>query len=486
MLSIVILGGGSAGWMTAAALAKANLCDTLELTLIESPQVATVGVGEATLPSIREFNHALGLEEEHFVSATQATPKLGIEFTGWGGDEASYLHPFSSFGKDLEGIPFHKVWLWAKRRGYSKPFDAFSFLSHCCRESRFVHPGPELPPFDYAYHIDASLYAGVLESYAVKRGVDKVQGHVAHVRLDNETGSIKELLLEDGGRIRGDLFIDCSGFRSLLLGDALTVPFVDWKKWLPCDRALAVRSRLGSGRQLYTRSIAGQAGWRWNIPLQNRCGNGVVYSSSHLSDEQALVELTGGDTGVKEEDWLSEPKVIKFGAGVRQCQWRRNCVAIGLSAGFLEPLESTSLSLIQIGIYTLLRCLPATPDSVCEADYFNDIMQKEYEAARDFVINHYATNGAGQGDFWRECRETEPPDSLKEVFDLFKATGTLPDKRFGFQALSWLAVMIGQGFYPDVDDRRLENRDYKSIKDRLDGLHKSYSKVVGEMAGNKR
>jgi len=481
MLSIVILGGGSAGWMTAAGLARANLCDTLSLTLVESPQVATVGVGEATLPSIREFNQSLGIDEGEFVTATQATPKLGIEFSGWGGDRPRYLHPFSSFGEDLDAIPFHKIWLLAKSHGYSKPFDAFSFLSHCCEKQRFVPPRPGLPPFDYAYHIDASLYAGVLESYALERGVDQVKGHVDHVLLNRDNGSIDALVLEDGHRIEADLFIDCSGFRSLLLGEALGVPFESWQRWLPCDRAIAVRSRIRSAGQFYTRSIAGPAGWRWQIPLQNRCGNGVVYSSQYLSDDQALAELSGGEFGVKPDDWLSEPKTIGFGAGVRKRQWSRNCVAIGLSAGFLEPLESTSLSLIQIGIYTLLRCLPATPGAACEAAYFNDCMHKEYEAARDFVISHYATNGARQNAFWTECRSVEPPESLKEVFELFKATGVVHNRGFGFQPLSWLAVMIGQGFYPRAGDLRLRSMNYSSVKSWLDELYRNYSRAVDKI-----
>jgi tryptophan halogenase len=446
--TLVIVGGGTAGWMAAAAAAR-FLERGWRIELIESDTIGTVGVGEATIPQIRLFNAALGLDEDEFLAATQGTIKLGIEFVGWGMAEARYMHGFGQVGRDLGLIGFHHYWLRARALGL-----AGALGDHCpnvvaARAGRFERDNgpfsPTRPYLPHAFHFDAALYAAHLRRYAEARGVVRHEGRIARVELEGERGDVAGLDLEDGRRVSGNLYLDCSGFRGLVIGEALGVGYEDWSHWLPCDRALAVPCGRVEPLAPYTRATARAAGWQWRIPLQHRTGNGLVYCSALLSDAQAADTLLGN----LDAPALAEPRPLAFTTGRRRDFWRGNCVALGLASGFLEPLESTSIHLIQSAIERVLRFLPAgRPDARAIADY-NRQTGEEMAAIRDFIILHYKANSRSDSAFWRQCAAMPVPDTLARRIELFREAGRIfREGQELFTEAGWVQVLLGQGVTP--------------------------------------
>lgn len=448
---VVIVGGGTAGWMCAAALSRILNLQQVAVTLIESDEIRTIGVGEATIPTLRDFNQLLGIDEADFLRKTQGTFKLGIEFDGWRQRGESYIHPFGSFGLDRPEVRFYQMWLKlrAQEEGAGDISD-YNLSLVAARLNRFSPPANKglLSTLRYAYHPDANLYGLYLREYAEARGVKRLQGTITGLtQADN--GFVNSLLLSDGQCIDGELFIDCSGFRALLIEGALKTGYVDWSHWLPCDSAIAVPSESTGPLRPYTCAMADEAGWRWRIPLQHRMGNGYVYASEHLDDEVAKQRLLSTLEGQP----LAEPRLIKFTAGHRRKLWEKNVVAIGLSGGFLEPLESTSIHLIHTGIARLLLLFPDKDFKPALNEEFNRLSLLEYEQIRDFIILHYKATQRDDSAFWRGCRDLNIPDSLQQKFDLFRAGGRIirfKDELFAEN--SWLAVMLGQGINPDGYD----------------------------------
>ncbi|TFI58488.1 tryptophan 7-halogenase [Sphingomonas parva] len=443
--SIVIVGGGTAGWMAAAAFAR-FLGPPFDIRLVESDEIGTVGVGEATIPQIRLFNDGLGIDEDEFLRATQGTFKLGIAFDGWRAPGQSYIHAFGSIGRPLGLIAFHHYWLRARAEGAAEGLWDYSPSALAANANRFARPNESGLPsgIAYAFHFDASLYAAYLRSYAEARGARRIEGRIADVARRGEDGFVEAVTLAGGQRIEGDFFVDCSGFRSLLLGEALETGFEDWSRWLPCDRALAVPCAPVRPLTPCTRATAKAAGWQWRIPLQHRTGNGYVYSSRHVSDDEAEATLLAGLDG----EALAEPRRLRFVAGRRREAWRGNCVALGLAAGFLEPLESTSIHLVQAGIARLLQLLPGGAIDPSYAAEFNRQTAREWESIRDFLILHYHANGRDE-PLWRACREMEIPASLTEKIALFRAGGRIfRTEEELFTEVGWLQVMLGQGIDP--------------------------------------
>ena len=445
----VIVGGGSAGWMTAAALAH-NFKNSQRLTLVESEEIGTVGVGEATIPPLQFFNKVLGIDEREFVRATQASFKLGIEFREWGRLDHRYFHQFGELGANIEGVSFHQYWLRLCAHGHPFSLSDYSPAAIAAQMGRFLPPyagmPKDIPQLAYAYHFDAGLYARFLRAYAEQRGVVRVEGRITQVDRNPESGLIEALRLHDGRVVQGDFFLDCSGFQALLIERTLGSGYEDWSHWLPCNRALAVPcEKTAGGLVPFTRSTAHRAGWQWRIPLQHRTGNGHVYCSDYISDDEAADTLLRNLDGAA----LSEPRPLRFTTGRRRKFWNGNCVALGLAAGFMEPLESTSLHLVQAAIFRFLSLLPfsAQPDPVAEAE-FNRLSIEEFEQVRDFIILHYVAN-AREEPFWRDCRHMSIPDTLSHRLELFRARGKVArhDGQL-FSDSSWIAVMLGQGVAP--------------------------------------
>jgi tryptophan halogenase len=448
---IVIAGGGTAGWMCAAALSRFLDPARVEITLIESDEIGTVGVGEATIPTLLQFNALLGIDEGQFLSFTQGTFKLGIEFVDWYRQGHCYFHPFGVFGRDRNGIKFHQFWLRHRREDQAAAGElgAYNLSTVAARTGRFLppHKGADhfLASMRYAYHFDASLYARFLRGYAERNRVRRIEGKISEVELHNESGLIETLVLESGLRVPGELFVDCTGFRSLLLGQTLETSFVDWRHWLPCDRAIAMPCESAGDATPFTRSMADAAGWRWRIPLQHRIGNGYVYCSEFIRDDDAAARLRENLDGHA----LGEPRQLRFAAGRRDKFWVKNCVALGLAAGFLEPLESTSIHLIQTGIQKLIALFPDTHFSSIESDEFNRLSIEEYEYTRDFIILHYALTEREDTPLWRHCRNMRVPETVERKIQLFKQKGRIfrwPADLFTED--SWIAVMLGQGVDP--------------------------------------
>ncbi len=447
--TILIVGGGSAGWMTAAALARKTRGLGIEIRLIESAEIGTVGVGEATVPHIRFFNASLGLDEADFICRTKATFKLGIEFRNWARIGDSYIHPFGAFGKEIGGVPFHQHWLRMRRAGDETPLEHYSLPIQAARLDRFSHPHDDphsvYSTFSYAYQFDASLYAAYLRAYAEGLGVVRTEGKIVDVALRSDNGFVSSVTLESGEEVEADLFIDCSGFRGVIIEQALKSGFEDWSHWLPCDRAVAVPCEITEPLTPYTRSTAREAGWIWRIPLQHRVGNGHVYASAFTSDEEAERKLLAQLEGRP----LAAPNRLRFAAGKRRRQWIGNCVAVGLSAGFLEPLESTSIHLIQLAITYLIELLPDRSWDPADAAEFNRVMDLEYERVRDFLILHYCATERDDTAFWDYCRTMSLPDSLAYKMEMFRERGIVVKYREGmFLEPSWLAVYLGQNVMP--------------------------------------
>jgi tryptophan 7-halogenase len=459
---IVVLGGGSAGWMTAASLAKFLNPKQFKITLVESELIGTVGVGEATLPHLRSFNQLLGIDENEFMRETGATYKLAIQFPGWGEEGRSYFHPFGLSGHDICGIDFHQYWLHLNQLGKAEPFENYSIAVNAAKQQKFQYPSNNPndinADYGYAFHLDATLYARYLRRFAEQRGVSRIEGKVVEVCLHQQSsalhqvGDIASLRLDSGQHLDGDLFIDCSGFIGVMIEQALHTGYEDWTHWLPCDRAIAVPTERCATPPPYTRAAAKSAGWQWRIPLQHRTGNGIVYCSAYMDDEQAETILLRDI----EENPTAGLNKLRFTTGKRHKSWQRNCVAIGLSAGFLEPLESTSLYLIQIAIQKLLEHFPAKGISAVERDSYNRHMDTEYLRVRDFIIMHYKVNRRQDSEFWRYCQHMAVPDSLAAQMALFSEGGRISEYRQGlFLPASWLAVYLGQGLVPKHYDQRV-------------------------------
>ena len=445
---VVIVGGGTAGWIAAAAMAKL-LSPNVSITLVESEAIGTVGVGEATIPQIRRLNGMLGLDEDEVLAATQGTFKLGIEFSNWGRVGERYLHTFGEAGINLASLAFHQYWLRARAEGSAASLWDYSLHQAAANAGRFGRleriGNTPMAGLAYAFHFDAGLYARYLRGFAESKGVTRIEGRVVDVALEPERGHIASIALEGGRAIDGDLFVDCTGFRGLLIGEALGVAYQDWSHWLPCNRALAVASERTAPLLPYTKSIAHEAGWQWRIPLQHRTGNGHVFCDSFISEEAAAETLLSNLDGAA----ISEPKPLRFTTGRRDVFWEKNCVAIGLSSGFLEPLESTSIHLIQSNVSRLIELFPGRDFAPALAAEYNRQTVHEFDLVRDFLILHYHLNQREDSEFWRYCANMDIPDTLKAKLELFEASGVVfkaPEDIF--REASWVQVMLGQNLMP--------------------------------------
>jgi tryptophan halogenase len=445
---VVIVGGGTAGWMSAAALSQImGNYPGLQIELVESDTIGTVGVGEATIPQILVFNRMLGIDEDEFVRETHATYKLGIEFVDWTREGHSYIHPFGFYGIDMMGVEFHHHWLRALELDDPGRLDDYSISAVAAKAGRFARPRNDNPnsplaKLGYAFQFDAGRYARYLRRRAEAQGVIRTEGKIVDVEQDGVTGFVTAVMLESGTRVEGDLFLDCSGFRALLIGDIMEVGFKDWSHWLPCDRAVAIPCTLAGERNPLTRSTARPAGWQWRIPLQHRIGNGHVWCSAYMSEDEATQLLLDNLDG----EPLAEPNQLRFTAGYRQESWCRNVVAIGLSGGFLEPLESTAIHLIQSGIARLMTLFPTRAFSPAEIARYNRQSVQDYVDIRDFLVLHYSATERDDSEFWRYCRNLDPPDGLSEKLEMFRSSGRVfREHNELFTETSWLAVLAGQG-----------------------------------------
>ena len=439
---VVIAGGGTAGWMVAAALSR-TLGKNLQITLIESDEIGTVGVGEATIPTLVTFHRLLEINEQEFMAATQATFKLGISFENWRQLGHQYIHSFGTTGTDHWTAGFQHFWLKGRERKHARDYGDYCLELRASIENRFAH----LPRggMNYAFHMDASLYAKFLRRFSEGYGARRVEGKIVEVLADAESQTISALRLDSGALIEGDLFVDCTGFRGMLIAQTLGAEWEDWSQWLHCDTAIALQTASTGDPIPYTRSIARDAGWQWRIPLQHRVGNGIVYSSRFIDEEQARRTLLDNVQG----ELLTEPRLIRFRPGQRRDTWRGNCVAIGLASGFLEPIESTSIHLIQRGVIRLLQLFPAAGINASDVAEYNQQTRAEIEHIRDFIILHYHVNERVDSDFWRTCREMSIPASLRHRIELFRDSARvfrIPNELFAEN--SWIQVMLGQGITP--------------------------------------
>ncbi len=472
---VVIAGGGTAGWMVAACLSK-TMGKILDIKLIESDEIGTVGVGEATIPTLLTFHNLLDLNEREFMAATSATFKLGISFENWRNVNEDYIHSFGLTGKDHWTAGFQHFWLKGRQRQLAGDYGDYCLELRAAQENRFAH----LPRngLNYAFHMDATRYAAYLRKFSEGYGVQRIEGKINAVNLDETTGHIRSLTLGSGDEVEGDLFVDCTGFRGLLIGEALKVPYEDWTHWLPCDSALAVQTASVGEAVPYTRSIAHDAGWQWRIPLQHRVGNGLVYCSRYMNDERAKELLLGKIQG----EVLTKPRLLKFQPGQRREVWRANCVAIGLASGFIEPLESTSIHLIQRGTIRLMQMFPTMGIRQSDIDEYNQQAQAEIEHIRDFVVLHYHVTQRDDSAFWRECRTMAIPPSLQHRINLFRETGRV----FRFQnelfaENSWIQVMLGQGITPQQHHQVADLMGDEELSGFLNSIRSTVDRTVAQL-----
>ncbi|WP_049631703.1 tryptophan halogenase family protein [Cellvibrio sp. pealriver] len=459
---IAIVGGGTAGWMTAAVFAKILGKKNYHIQLIESEEIGTIGVGEAAIPSILALNKLLGIDEVEFMRKTQATFKVGIEFVNWGRVGDSYMHSFGAYGVNMGLLHFYNYWLKLYKQGKSSDIGEFSITAQAALHNKFIHPvstsNTPLSQIKYAYHFDAGLYARHLRAYAESMGVSRIESKIIKVNLNNDDGFIKSLVLQNESIIEADLYIDCSGFKGILIEESLKTGYEDWSHLLLCDSAIAVQSKNVSDPPPYTRATAHTAGWQWRIPLQKRTGNGHVYASRFMDDDTArriLIENIDGDL-------ITEPRLIRFKTGMRRKFWNKNCVAIGLSSGFIEPLESTSIHLIQKSIATLFECFPTAGFNQVDIDKYNDKLQSDLMLIRDFVLLHYKATSREDSEFWRHCKNMVVNQTLQNKIALFEESGKIfRDNNELFTEESWIAVMAGQG---------LSAKDYNPLVDSLDDV----------------
>jgi tryptophan halogenase len=482
--NIVIVGGGTAGWMAAAAFARV-LGPLCRIRLIESELIGIVGVGEATVPHIKAFNNLLRLDEADFVRQTRGSFKLGIQFVNWGRMGDQYIHGFgSTIGPDLGLLPFHQYWIKGWLAGRAKDIGAYTLNTVAATRGKFMVSASDVPPASplaniaYAYHFDAALYAKYLRAYSEQRGVQRTEGMVKQVVLHPESGFVEAVVLDSGERVEGDLFIDCTGFRGLLIEDALHTGYLDFTHWLPCDRALAVPCEKVGPPTPYTRSTAREAGWQWRIPLQHRTGNGYVYSSQHLSDDEAANTLLANLDGRA----LADPKPLRFTTGRRSKAWNKNVVALGLASGFLEPLESTSIHLIQSGISKLLELFPREGYDEVLVEKYNARIAFEFDRIRDFIVLHYHATERDDTPFWSQCRTMSIPPELKANIDLFRDSGRFyrnADELFA--DISWIQVMLGQRITPHTYHPLVDLVPAEDIYRFLDGVAQTIDRCVNAM-----
>jgi tryptophan 7-halogenase len=469
--TIVIVGGGTAGWMTATALATA-LRGRYRIRLVESDEIGIVGVGEATIPMIQRFNTVAGIDEAEFLKATNGTFKLGVEFVNWGRLGDRYTHGFGRLGQDLWMVGFEQYWHKMRAQGQARDLADYSITRAAARANKFMLPRTDLgnsplAEITYAYHFDAGLYARHLRKLSEARGVERTEGKIVRVTQREIDGHVDAVVMENGERIEGDLFIDCSGFRGLLIEQTLEAGYEDWSHWLPCDRALAVPCESVSALTPYTRATAHKSGWQWRIPLQNRIGNGHVYCSRYISDDEAAAVLLANLDGKP----LADPRPIRFTTGMRKKAWDKNVVAIGLSSGFLEPIESTSIHMIQDAIQRLLDYFPDQGFSAADVEAFNRLSRFHYERTRDFIILHYHANQRDDAAFWQECARMEIPATLREKIDLFRTHGRLRrvDSEL-FTEVGWLQVLVGQNIHPQAYHPLVDVQSEEGIREYMEGV----------------
>ncbi|MEW6373412.1 MAG: tryptophan halogenase family protein [Pseudomonadota bacterium] len=479
---IVIVGGGTAGWMTAAALSTV-LNGRYNIRLVESDEIGIVGVGEATIPMIQRFNRVVGIDENDFMRATQGSFKLGVEFVNWGRKGERYMHGFGRLGQDLATVPFEQYWLKMRRLGKAAPLEEYSIARMAAKANKFMPARHDLPnsplaEIAYAYHFDASLYARYLRKLSEARGVQRIEGKIVRATRREGDGFIDAVELESGARVAGELFIDCSGFRGLLIEQALETGYEDWSGWLPADRALAVPCESAPTMTPYTRATAHQSGWQWRIPLQHRTGNGHVYCSRFISDDEAAATLLANLDGKA----LADPRLIKFQTGMRKQAWNRNVVAVGLAGGFLEPIESTSIHLIQSTIQRLIDFFPDRGFNPVERDEFNRQARFEYERIRDFIILHYHLNQRSDSAYWLECANMAIPETLRQKMEMFRTRGRVirVDNEL-FSEVGWTQVFEGQNMPVDAYHPLVDVQSEADIADYLDNVRGVIAKCVSVM-----
>lgn len=473
--NVVIAGGGTAGWMAAAALGKL-LGKTVNITLVESDQIGTVGVGEATIPTILTLHDLLKINEQEFLSAVGGTFKLGISFENWHDVGKNYIHSFGYTGKDCWAGGFQHFWRKGLDLGLVEEYGEYCPEWAAAKANRFaVLPNNAI---NYAYHFDSARYAVFLRKIAEQYGVVRQEGKIDSVKQNPETGFIEALNLDSGQVLNGDFFVDCTGFRALLIEETLQAGYEDWAHWLPCDAALAVQTENIAPPIPYTRSIAHEAGWQWRIPLQHRTGNGMVFCTDHWSIDEAKAKLLGNLEG----EPLFDPRLIRFKTGTRKQHWVKNCVAVGLSSGFLEPLESTSIHLIQRAVIRLMQMFPHMGVREADINEFNQQMSSEIENIRDFIILHYHVTDREDSAFWRQCKTMSIPDSLRHRIDLFRETGRVfkvPTELFGEN--SWTQVMLGQGLMPEQYHSIVDMMSREELEGFLGGIRKSVRHLVSQL-----
>ncbi|WP_395398273.1 tryptophan halogenase family protein [Novosphingobium sp. BL-8A] len=473
---VVVAGGGTAGWVTATALVR-HLGPLIDVTLIESEEISTVGVGESTVPTFKSFHDLMGIKEDQFMAAAQATFKLGIEFRNWGRIGDRYIHPFGTIGTRASWMAeFHHFWLHAQSRGFGGELGEYCLEWVAGEANRMsVHAAPNM---GYAYHVDATRYARFLRAIAEPAGVKRVEGKIRHIDLHPESGFIDALTLETGERIEGDLFVDCTGFRSLLLGQALGVEFDDWGRWITTNSAVAVQSKSSYPPQPYTGAYAHEAGWRWKIPLQHREGNGLVFCNEFMSDDEARAKLLAEIDG----EPTIEPWLLRFKTGMRKRSWFRNCVGLGLAGGFIEPLESTSIHLMMAAVTRLIQDFPFNGCNEALIHHFNEKSRLEFESIRDFIILHYHVTERDDSDFWRRCRTMDIPDSLKERLEIWRDDARafkLEDELFRVD--SWTSVLLGQRMNPLGYHRLAEMMPDVALRSHLDRMRSEISEIAASM-----
>jgi len=465
---IIIVGGGTSGWMTAATLSQQFKDTPVNITLIESSTMGTIGVGEATIPTLRRFYKKLGFTDIDVLKATNATCKLGIEFKGWSGDESAFIHPFGLFGQEVNRVPFHHYFTKLHQNGDNTPFSDYSLGVKLAQNNKFYQPNltpkNQLEIFDWALHFDAGLFAQLMRDYSISNGVKCIDSKIVHANLDNTSGDIDTLQLESGQTVYGDLFIDCSGFSALLIEKTLNTGYEDWSQYLVCDTAVAVQSELVGQPVPYTISHAQKAGWQWQIPLQNRMGNGIVFSKAFVNKDEATNSMIKSIKG----KLLHEPRSFSFTPGRRKKAWHKNCIAVGLASGFLEPLESTSIALVETAIEKISSFLSNAEYSQEEEDKFNYAMKSEYERVRDFIILHYKLNGRTDSPMWQHCRDLAIPPSLSDKISAFKSKGEIiryPWEIFGKD--SWLAIFDGLNFKAESYDKSIDKFSVELLSNEL-------------------
>ncbi|SFU36334.1 tryptophan halogenase family protein [Pseudoduganella namucuonensis] len=480
--NVVIVGGGTSGWMTAAALSTV-LRGRYDIRVVESDEIGIVGVGEATIPMIQRFNKVVGIDENEFVRATQGTFKLGIEFVNWGKLGERYMHGFGRLGQDLWTVGFDQYWHKMNALGKAAGLENYSITRMASKANKFMPPNAEmqnspLGDIAYAYHFDASLYARYLRKLSEERGVTRIEGKITHATQREGDGHVDAIVLESGVRIEGDLFIDCSGFRGLLIEQTLQTGFEDWSHWLPCDRAFAVPCESAPVLTPYTRATAHRAGWQWRIPLQHRTGNGHVFSSAHVSEDEAAATLLANLDGKP----LADPRLLKFKAGMRKLSWNRNVVAIGLASGFMEPLESTSIHLVQDAIQRLIDFFPDRGFSQTDIDEYNRQNRFHYERIRDFIILHYKLNQRDDSQFWKDCAAMPIPDTLRAKMDLYRTHGRIVrvDNEL-FTEVGWLQVLEGQNMPTDGYHPLVDIQTEADIAEYMDSVREVIGKCVNVM-----